>query len=85
MRILTRSFFRFSSQSQTQSKPIQYKYARDIPESVPKTHMNLFQAVNSAIDIALETDHTYQSPSIIEPKFLEKMLNLVVSSGALAD
>ena len=53
MRIFTRSLFRFSSQLQTKPKPIQYTYAKNIPESVPKTHMNLFQAVNSAIDIAL--------------------------------
>jgi len=46
--------------------------------------MNLFQAVNSAIDIALETDSTY-TISNSELKYLERMLNLVEYFDALLD
>jgi len=40
--------------------------------------MNLFTAINSAIDIALETDDTYFIMFISEQKFLERTLNLAV-------
>lgn len=40
------------------STPQRYTYARDIPTSIPRNHMNLFTAINSAIDICLETDPT---------------------------
>lgn len=33
-----------------------YKTASDIPENVPRTKMNLFTAINKALDIALESD-----------------------------
>jgi hypothetical protein len=46
--------------------------------------MNLFQAVNSAIDIALETDSTY-TISNSELKYLERTLNLVEYFDALLD
>jgi len=50
-----KNLFRFS----TQNNPVQkYTYARDIPASVQRNHMNLFTAINSAIDISLETDPT---------------------------
>lgn len=55
------SLFRFSSQlSQVnnQTGAEAYRFAKDIPTSVPREHMNLFQAINSAIDIALATDKT---------------------------
>lgn len=35
-----------------------YALAKDIPQSLEHTRINLYQAVNSAIDIALETDKT---------------------------
>lgn len=35
-----------------------YTYAKDIPGTVQCNHMNLFTAINSAIDISLETDPT---------------------------
>lgn len=45
--------------AQAQSKTAtNYRVANDIPDSVPREHMNLYQAVNSAIDVALETDKT---------------------------
>lgn len=53
MKIFTRNLFRFSAQSQTQQIPPHFTYAKDIPSTMPRTHMNLFQAINSAIDIAL--------------------------------
>lgn len=46
--------------------------------------MNLFQAVNSAIDIALETDSTYTILNS-ELKYLGRMLNLVEYFDALLD
>jgi 2-oxoisovalerate dehydrogenase E1 component beta subunit len=33
-----------------------YKTASDIPENVPRTKMNLFTAINKALDTALESD-----------------------------
>ena len=57
MRVLTKSFFNFTVQQQP-NQPNHYTFAKDIPQSVKRTHMNMFQAINSAIDIALETDHT---------------------------
>ena len=35
-----------------------YPLAKEIPSTVQRHHMNLFEAVNSAIDIALEKDQT---------------------------
>ncbi|KAL4487550.1 hypothetical protein ABPG72_017339 [Tetrahymena utriculariae] len=35
-----------------------YRLAKDIPAGVETQHMNLFQAVNNALDIALQTDKT---------------------------
>ena len=50
-----KSIFKFSS---TNNQTQKYTYAKDIPSSIPKNHMNLFTAINSAIDISLETDPT---------------------------
>ena len=50
-----------------------YTYAKDIPHTVQRSHMNLFTAINSAIDITLETDKTYFFYYTIEQKFLVKM------------
>ena len=50
-----RNIFNFSS---TTTLPKRYTYARDIPTTVQRNHMNLFTAINSAIDICLETDPT---------------------------
>ena len=36
-----------------------YNFSKDIPGTLQKNHMNLFTAVNSAIDISLESDSTY--------------------------
>lgn len=49
-----KNLFRFSQTNQ----PIKYTYAKDIPATVQRNHMNLFTAINSAIDISLETDPT---------------------------
>lgn len=49
-----RNIFNFSISQQAQK----YTYAKDIPATVQCNHMNLFTAINSAIDISLETDPT---------------------------
>lgn len=61
MRIFTRSLLRsFSTQAETAASSLtRATFAKDLPDSLPRAHMNLFQSINSAIDIALETDHTY--------------------------
>lgn len=69
---LLRSLAFFGSQAQKAKTYETYNYARDIPQTVERTHWNLFQAVNSAIDLALESDPTY-SMSYLEPKSSEKM------------
>jgi hypothetical protein len=51
------NLFKFTSTKQLQTH--KYTYAKDIPHTVQRNHMNLFTAVNSAIDITLETDSTY--------------------------
>jgi hypothetical protein len=57
--LLRRSnFFNFSRHVKTQDAH-NFQFAKDIPESLTRAHMNLFQSVNSAIDIALEKDSTY--------------------------
>lgn len=43
-----KNIFEFS----TKNTP-KYTYARDIPPTVQRNHMNLFTAINSAIDISL--------------------------------
>lgn len=35
-----------------------YNLEADIPESMPRRHMNMMEAINSALDIALGTDPT---------------------------
>ena len=83
IKLLTRSLKNF-----TQAKPAlsaqTYTFARDIPASVERTHSNLFQAVNSAIDIALETDPTYILLHLVL-KSSEKMSSLVEFLGAPLD
>ena len=49
-----------------------FNYAKDIPSDFKRTHWNLFHAINSAIDIALQTDHTYTLPNPA-PRCSEKM------------
>lgn len=49
-----KNFFNFSTNNAIQL----YTYAKDIPSNVQRNHMNLFTAINSAIDICLETDPT---------------------------
>jgi hypothetical protein len=39
------NLFRFSTHK--------YTYAKDIPHTIQRNHMNLFTAINSAIDITL--------------------------------
>ena len=58
MRALTRNLFKFTAQKQSAEQPPHYIFAKDIPDSAKRTHMNMFQSINSAIDIALETDQT---------------------------
>jgi hypothetical protein len=35
-----------------------YTLEKDIPTTVPKKFMNMMEAINNALDIALETDST---------------------------
>jgi len=77
-----RSLFRFSTK--VQPKADHYTYAKDIPANVAREHMNLFQAINSGIDIALATDQTYIFIDL-ELRFSERMLNLVVFLDVLMD
>lgn len=56
---LLRSLAFFGSQAQKAKAYETYNFAKDIPQTVERTHWNLFQAVNSAIDLALESDPTY--------------------------
>lgn len=55
---LLKNIFAFSKLSQKHDV-VKYDFAKDIPGTVQKNHMNLFTAINSAIDISLETDPTY--------------------------
>jgi hypothetical protein len=55
---LLKNMVSFSQLSQKHEVP-KYAFAKDIPETVQRNHMNLFTAINSAIDISLETDPTY--------------------------
>lgn len=56
----TRLFKNLSSFSQLSQKHDipKYDFAKNIPGTVQRNHMNLFTAINSAIDISLETDPT---------------------------
>lgn len=58
LRLLSKRVANFSQAQANLAYPL-YNYAKDIPEHTERTHWNLFQAVNSAMDIALETDPTY--------------------------
>lgn len=69
---LLRSLAFFGSQAQKAKTYETYNFAKDIPQTIERTHWNLFQAVNSAIDLALESDPTY-SMNYLEPKSSEKM------------
>ncbi len=60
-----------------------YAFAKDIPQAMETTKMNLFQAVNSALDIALETDKSYNFAKV-GLRYSERMSNSVGSSDALA-
>ncbi len=51
-----KNIFRFSSNNNLITN--KYVFAKDIPGTVQRHHMNLFTAINSAIDICLETDPT---------------------------
>ena len=35
-----------------------FMYAKDIPQSLERKHMNMFTAINSALDVALASDKT---------------------------
>lgn len=58
MRVGINSFFRIATQANPETTP-KFKFAKDIGDSMPKKHMNLYESVNSALDIALATDKTY--------------------------
>ena len=58
MKLLRCCAYRMSQAKTNLAFPV-YDFAKDIPEQEERTHWNLFHAVNSAIDIALETDPTY--------------------------
>lgn len=52
-----RNIFNFTSANKSHQVH-KYTYAKDIPGTIQRNHMNLFTAINSAIDISLETDPT---------------------------
>lgn len=54
---LFKNLFNFTSNAHTHQVQ-RYNFAKDIPGTVQRNHMNLFTAINSAIDISLETDPT---------------------------
>lgn len=56
---LLRSLAFFGSQSNKAKSFQTFNFAKDIPESYERIHWNLFSAVNSAIDLALESDPRY--------------------------
>lgn len=58
MRLCLNTLYRFTAQTNPLSSN-HFLYARDIPANLPREHMNLFQAINSAIDISLASDSTY--------------------------
>lgn len=49
-----------------------YSLEKDIPATVPKKFMNMMEAINNALDIAMETDQTY-IPQHSEPRYSERM------------
>ena len=57
MRVGLNNIYKVATQTSVQGAK-NFKLARDIPEDMPREHMNLYQAVNSAIDVALATDPT---------------------------
>ena len=48
---LFKNIFKFTNTHPHQT--LKYTFAKDIPGTVQRNHMNLFTAVNSAIDISL--------------------------------
>ena len=80
MRLLRTCAYTMSQAKANPAYPT-YNFAKDIPEHQERVHWNLFQAVNSAIDIALETDSTYLLCEV-GPKCSVKMSNSEESSGA---
>lgn len=48
-----------SSPQVIKSSSNNFTFAKDIPQTLPREHMNLFQSINSAIDIALGSDPKY--------------------------
>lgn len=38
-----------------------YDYAKNIPKDIERKEMNLFTAINSGLDIALQSDKRYNS------------------------
>ena len=59
MRVAINNFYRVSTQANPSPATAKFRLAKDIDASLPRKHMNLFESVNSALDIALETDKTY--------------------------
>lgn len=57
MQLLRRLAFS-ASEAKTAIQYPTFTFAKDIPSDFQRTHWNLFHAINSAIDIALETDPT---------------------------
>lgn len=80
IRLLTKSLFSIAQTAPALGN--NYNFAKDIPASEPRTQLNLFQAVNSALDVALQTDQTYLPP-YLALKSLEKTLNSEEFSAAL--
>lgn len=79
---LLRSLAFFGSQANKTKAYQTYNFARDIPESYERTHWNLFSAVNSAIDLALESDPRYSFNNQAQ-KCSVKTLSLEECLGAL--
>lgn len=58
-----------------------YSLEKNIPTTVPKRFMNMMEAINDALDIAMRTDATY-THQYSELRYLERMWSLEVSFGA---
>jgi hypothetical protein len=71
--------------SSRRSFSARYDFDRNIPDTAPRKKMNLFQAVNDAMDIALATDKTYLAKRFLEQKYSVRTSSLAVCSDAQQD
>lgn len=85
MRVCAKNIFKFATTQADKKKNVpNFAFAKDIPADMPREHMNLFQSINSAIDVALGSDPTYLAIYSVQ-LFSVKMWNLEVCSDVQAD